>query len=263
MSEPALLAELAHEDPIRRHAALESLAAPGVALDADALEAVVACLGALHKSVQRRAADLLQQTESRAPVVARLRRASAGADARLAWGATYALGRLGIVEPAMVRPLVEVLGRRDGDERWAAAVLLTRCARAYGDAVVTTLVAAAADPDPERRKMALYVLRDAAPAHPAVREATMVGLRDPVVGVRFAALSTLLRLVPVPSEACALVLSLFRDDPEIGLRRAAVNALGSVGRGVSAAAAVLADAATSDDPGLRRAAVAARRRLET
>ena len=264
MTAPAVLAELKDADPARRQAALDRLATVSGELDADLLAVLIDCLGAPHKSVQRRAADLIARIEAsmRSEVVARLRRAGAGSDPALAWGATYALGRLGVAEPAMVGPLLEVLARRDGDERWAAAALLTRCARAHGADVIATILAAAGDIDSERRKMALYVLRDSAPCDPDVHAATRRGLGDPAVGVRFAALSTLQRLEPLPADACALVLRLLREDPEPGLRRAAMNALGVVGRGVSAATRAVAAAAVSDDPGLRRAASAARRRLE-
>jgi HEAT repeat protein len=194
-------------------------------------------------------------------VVACLRSALGSADARLRWGATYALGRLGLVEPGMFAPLFEALGQRDGDRRWAAAELLATCARAHPDPVVAALLAAVSDPEAERRKMALYVLRDVAPASRAVHEATLRSLDDPAIGVRFAALAALARLQPVPPEACTLVLGLVRRDPDAGLRRAALCTLGDVGRGVSAVDAALAAAATSDDPGMRRAARVARRRF--
>src|SRR5204863_3301216 len=92
----------------------------------------------------------------------------------------------------------------------------------------------------QQRKMALYVLRDVAPHDERVRAVTVTSLVDDAVGVRFAALSALVRLVPRPPEACDLVLALAMRDPEPGLRRAAIGALGWVGRGVSAVAAALA-----------------------
>lgn len=263
MSDPVLLAGIADPDPSRRRVALERLAASSAPLDAATMVAVVACLDSPQKAVQRLAADVLSRVEAglRTPVVTRLRSALAAPDARLRWGATYALGRLGLVEPAMLAPLLEALGQRDGDLRWAAAELLTTCARVHPDPVLAALLAAVSDQEAERRKMALYVLRDVAPASGAVRDATIRGLADPAVGVRFAALAALSRLRPLPPEACTLVLGLVRADPDPGLRRAALCTLGEVGRGVSAVDAALADAATSNDPGMRRAARVARRRF--
>ena len=262
MSDQLLLPKAVTADPLRRRMALERLAASADPLDEEAIAAVVACLDTPVKAVQRLAADLLSrvEAETRRAVVSRLRAAIGAPDPQLRWGATYALGRLGIFEPAMIAPLLEALAQRDGDLRWAAADLLTTCARVHPDPVLAVLLSAVTDQEPERRKMALYVLRDVAPAKQAVHEAVIRGLRDAAVGVRFAALSALARLQPVPPEACRLVLGLVRDDVDAGLRRAALCALGNLGRGVSDVEDALAAATASDDPGMRRAALVARRR---
>lgn len=264
MTDAALLADLGADEPLRRLTGLERLLAAAAPLDDAAIAAVVACLATPVKKVQRGAADLLSAVgaDMRPAVAARLRVALASEDPALRWGASYALGRLGLFEPAMIAPLVEVLGRRDGDLRWAAAALLQTCATVHADLVLTAVVPAAAHDDPERRKMALYVLRDVAPAHPAAYDAAMRGLADPALGVRFAALAVLARVATVPPEACARVLMLARADPDAGLRRAALCTLGVVGAGVSEVDAVLAAAAASDDPSDRRAAGLARRRRD-
>jgi HEAT repeat protein len=263
VSDRIFLAEFDAADPLGRRTALERFAASTAPLDGAAIVAVVACLDTPLKAVQRRAADLLSQVEAgaRTEVVSRLRTAIVSDNPRLRWGATYALGRLGIVEPAMIGPLLEALGQQDGDQRWAAVDLLIACACSHPELVKSTLLDAAADPEPERRKMALYALRNVAPASPDVHQATLRGLRDPAVGVRFAALSALARLEPIPPEASALVLALCRGDPDAGLKRAALCTLGQVGCRVSDVEAALAAAATSDDPAMRRAAQVARRRL--
>jgi hypothetical protein len=263
MSADELLADLAAPDVDRRRAALERLAMGGERLDAATIAALVACLATPRKAVQRGAADLLARVApaDRAMVVDRLRAALAGADAAFRWGAAYCLGRLGLVDAAIVPTLVEALGARDGDQRWAAADLLVVCARAHRADVLAAMLAAAADDEPDRRKMALYVLRDVAPEEPALHATTVRALSDAAVGVRLAALAVLVRLEPRPGDAWRLVDGLVRSDPDPGVRRAALAALGSVGRGVSAVEAVLANAEASDDPGLRRAAALARRRL--
>ncbi len=250
-------------DPLHRRASLEAIAAADDAVDEATMMAVVDCLAVPEKAVQRLAADLLRRVapEVRAATATRLRAAMGSGDVVWRWGAVYALGRLGLAEPSMIAPLLEALGDRDGDRRWAAAELLTTCARAHADLVVAALLAAIDDDEPARRKMVLYALRDVAPANRDVHVATLRGLADPSVGVRFAALAALIRLEPTPAEACDRVLALARDDPEGGLRRAALCALGDVGRGVSAAENAIAAAEASDDPLLRRAAAIARRRL--
>jgi len=242
---------------------LERLAATNDPLDEPTMTALVAALASAEKAIQRLAADMLQRVapETRVATVARLRVALGSDDANWRWGAVYALGRIGLAEPAMISPLLEALGDRDGDRHWAASQLLGVCARAHRDLVVAALLAAAGDREPVRRKMALYTLRDVAPADGEVHAAALRGLGDPAVGVRFAALAALIRLEPIPAEACTAVLALTRDDPDDGLRRAALCALGDVGRGVSAAESVIAAAEASDEPLLRRAASIARRRL--
>ena len=262
MSLDATIAALAHPDARHRLAALEELATAPL-LDDDALLAVVACLATPKKAVQRQAAELLCRggASSRAVVMARLRAGAVDPDPRLRWGATYTLARLGIRDPELLSPLLEALGRPDGDERWAAAELVTAWSRSHADIVLPALLAAARDPNAERRKMALYVLRDVAAAEPATRVVTYEALVDRRVSVRFAALAALVRLEPLPADACEVVLGLCRDDPDPGLRRAALGALGFVGRGVAAARAAITAAARSDDAALRRAARLAERRL--
>lgn len=264
MTDAALLAELAHADPLRRCAALDRLTATVGTLDASLVEAVVDCLGLPQKAAQRQAADLLARSAPgvRPAVAVRLRAALASPALRHRWGAAFALGRLGIVEVAMVGPLIETLGQRDGDERWAAAALVTACARVHRAEVVGALLAAATDAVADRRKMALYALRDAAPDDPAVHAAALRGLDDAAVGVRFAALSALTRLRPTPGGASARVLRVAREDVDAGVRKAALVTLGQIGRGDPAVRAALEAATHADDPGLRRAAAIALHRLD-
>lgn len=255
--------DLVATDAYRRRAALERLATSTQPLERPVIAAVVGCLAIPEKSVQRLAADLLRDVEPelRPEVAAELRAAMAAPDPCWRWGATWALGRLGVFEPPMIEPLLEALGAVDGDQRWAAAELLTTCARIHPELVLTALLAAAADALSERRKMVLYVLRDVAPTHVGVRAVTRRGLGDPAVGVRFAALAALARLEPRPPDAATLVLALARTDPDPGLRRAALTTLGAIGRGVREVEREIAAASTSDDPATRRAAAIARRRL--
>ncbi|MCC6849348.1 MAG: hypothetical protein IT294_12675 [Deltaproteobacteria bacterium] len=255
--------DLVADDPRARRAALERLGASPDDLDAALVDAVVDCLAAPVKAVQRLAADVLARLPAggRAAAVARLTAALTAADVHARWGAAYALGRLDVAEPAMITTLVDALGERDGERRWAAAAMLVRCVRVRADLVIPALVAAAGDVDAARRRMALYALRDAAPAHAATRVAALRGLEDAAVGVRLAALAALARIEPATTETCARVLALACGDVAAGVRRAALCALGNVGRGVSAAAEAIAAAEASEDAQWRRAAAIARRRL--
>ena len=260
-----MLVALASSDGGRRAAALVELARTRAPLSRTVVSAVIACLAIPDKRVQRLAADLLRDVaaELRPDVIAGLRAAIVSDDPDGRFGAAQALGRLGVVDLAMLPPLFEALGGLDGDRRWAAAELITTCARVDADRVVAALLAAVGDDVAERRKMALYVLRDVAPGRPEVRDATARALVDPAVGVRFAALAALVRLEPLPADACDLVLARVRTDPDAGLRRAALTALGEIGRGVAAVEREVVAAESSDDPATRRAAAIARRRLAT
>lgn len=260
-----MLVALASPDGGDRAAALVELARTRAPLSRAGVSAVVTCLAIPDKRVQRLAADLLRDVavELRPDVIAELRAALASEDRERGFGAAWALGRLGVVDLAMLPPLFEALGGRDGDRRWAAAELITTCARVAADQVVAALLDAVGGDVAERRKMALYVLRDVAPGRPDVRHATTRALADPAVGVRFAALAALVRLEPLPADACQLVLTRARTDPDAGLRRAALTALGEIGRGVDAVEREVVAAESSDDPATRRAAAIARRRLAT
>ena len=263
MSEERLRA-LASADARVRLAALEELAAEDGPLAAPLALAVVECLGSGSKALQRRATDVLRHADeaARPPVIAALRTALAAPDASRRWGAAYALGRLEVLDPALVPPLLEALGDRDGDRRWAAAEIMVGCGARHPGAVVPALRAALHAPLPELRKMALYVLRDLGRHGVALADfvdALLAATRDDDAAVRLAALAVLVRLERPPSAACDAALRLATADPTPGVRRAAMSALGVLGRGVPAAQAALDAALASDDVSMRRAAEGARR----
>jgi len=253
---------LASPDASARLAALEELAAAG-ALDERDVLAVVACLGTGTKALQRRAADVLCAAEATASpaVLARLRVALAAPGVDERWGAAYALGRLDVLEPALVPVFLEALAHHDADRRWAAAALLVGCGARDSSTTVPALLTAARGESAELRRMALYVLRDLAPADARVASTFLHALDDANATVRLAALSALTRLTAPPPGACGHVLRLARDDRDAGVRRAALSALGRLGVGVADAETAIAAAERASDPATRRAAAAARRQL--
>jgi HEAT repeat protein len=262
----AVLERLRSPDTLVRSGVLADLAAATGALSAAIALALVDGLASGPKALQRQAADLLGRTEASArPVVLeRLRAGCRSEDAGMRWGAAFALGRIGVLEVGMIGPLLEALESHDGDRRWAAAELVVACGRMHRTAVVDALLGASTRSDSAvLRKMALYALRDLAPEEGSVRDAFVRGLGDGDAGVRMAALSGVCRVEPPPDGVCTVVLAMVSGDPEPGVRRAATSALGYVGRGDAAASSALDAAARSDDPGLRRAALTARRRLES
>ncbi len=246
-----------------RLAALERLVARHQPISAPLALAVVECLGAGSKALQRRAADALRCTsESARPIVlAALRRAAASADRDRRWGAAYTLGQLDVLEPVLVPALLEALQDRDGDRRWAAAELLVRCGMPHSTEVVSAVRDVLRATIPEGRKMALYVLRGLEIDAPEVTREMLGATHDGDAAVRLAALAALTGLREPPPDACEEALRLVREDPSPGVRRAAVSALGKLGRGVVAAAEAISAALDSADPSLRRAAQTAKRLL--
>jgi len=164
----------------------------------------------------------------------RLALAAPGVDER--WGAAYALGRLDVLEPALVPVFLEALAHHDADRRWAAAALLVGCGARDSSTTVPALLTAARGESAELRRMALYVLRDLAPADARVASTFLHALDDVNATVRLAALSALTRLT-------------------------ALSALGRLGVGVADAETAIAAAERASDPATRRAAAAARRQL--
>jgi len=229
--------------------------------DASARAALVDWLGADCKPVQRAAADALlcaAEQGAAADVCARLVAALGDASPRRRWGAAWTLSLLGPPPPACLPVLVDVIGHADGDLRWAAAAVLL--AMRDEPTLVPRLVALAGDGNPVQRKMALYCLRDldAGGAEPAA--AARRALDDPDAGVRLAALAAALRLGGDAHTLAAAVAARL-DDADAGVRRAAAATLGRLGVANDVVRAALARAIDGDDAALARAARAARTRL--
>jgi len=238
---------------------LAAIAEVATRRDADPaeVEALVEWLGHARKAVQRRAAEALAGLE--APGVAEEIRAQLGAaDARLRWGAAWALALRGPLPVEALPVVIESLGADDGDLRWAAAGLVVRLGPEAH--VVPALSALTASGSPAQRKMALYCLRDLGVRAPDLDRVVVRALADPDRDVRLAAMSALARLTTdAPRAAACLVDALATGDDRV--RRAAAAALGALGERSPAVLAALEQAAAAPDPALHRAVVGALRRL--
>ncbi len=200
---------------------------------------------------------MLAATDS--SVRGRLADALRAPDLALQWGAIYGLSRLGPAPPESLPILVEALGSDDGDVRWAtAAILAAMDTRAT---VVGQLVGVARDGRPTQRKMALYCLRDLGGSLPAIDAVVHAALDDPDVGVRLAAITSLPR-VAIDRLGASRRLIAALDEPHDSLRRAAAAALGALGLSTPTVRQRLHAAAASDDPSLGRAARRSLRLLE-
>jgi HEAT repeat protein len=263
-----VVSDLRDIDPARRLAAIELiLLAPGERLSDDALDALVECVGAAQKTIQRKAIDALAALAESgdARIVARLRASIVGDDRRVRWGAAYALAQIGAGAFAMhvADALSEALSDDDGDIRWAAANLLVRLGHEYPDEIRERLIVLGADRDHNARKMALYCIRDLGFGGAELLTVLERAVRDPDVHVRLAALAVVTRLTDASDGAARLALGCLETDSDPGVRRAAAVALGNLHHSSPGAAAALRTAAADDtDTSLARAARGALERLE-
>jgi HEAT repeat protein len=258
--------ELAREDPEARIAAILQIARnPRAQLSDGALAALLQCLGATHKAVQRRAVDALAAIAERdTRVLPALRAALGGNDQRTRWAAAYALGLIGdALDLTAQKTLLEALSNPDGDVRWAAAELVVRLGHESPDEIRLALIELGGHPDHHARKMALYCLRDLKFADPQVRTMVENASRSAEPTVRLAALSLLANLSDADDEAIAIAMRCLESDPTAGVRRAAASALGHLGRRSNRARDALARAAAqAHDASLRKAARQALQRME-
>ncbi len=263
-----LAAELSSNDPSRQLAAIDSiLSTPSSNVGGVALDALIACVGADRKSIQRRAIDALAALAAGgdARVVTALKHTMSAGNRRARWGAAYALAQIGDDSLALdaAGVLCEALGDDDGDIRWAASVLIVRLGRRHRDEIRARVISLASSGNPNARKMALYCIRDLAFAGSDLLAVLEIAVRDANVHIRLAALAVLAKLDEPSESAAAITLGCLESDPDAGVRRAAAIALGQVRGSTSRTVPALKIAAASEtDPALARAARNALERLE-
>ncbi len=253
-------ADLESVDPDARLGAVAVMAHRG-SLERDEIERLVGCLVDGDKRVQRRAAEVLAAVGEAAPELDRLLAQALGSpDRRARWGAAYCQSLRGRDSLASIEVWVEHLSAEDSDLRWAAHALLVQHAPRLGPAAIALVRAAVAAPDAQRRKMALYCLRDIRPRADSSEELARLAINDPDVDVRLAAVAAYPVLATDPDRAApALCACLGDTDP--GVQRAAAVALGKLGSAGPQVLVALEESARSSDSGLQRAARGALARL--
>jgi len=225
--------------------------------DDSELEALLAGLASPAKAVARRSAEALAARVLSDPkITLMLRAALSHPDARMRWGAAYALGMIdGALGADAIPALVEAIGSRDGDIRWAAAELIIRIGREHPNLMRDALAAIGDDAGIEAGKMALYCLRDLGASGPDVMARAVAAARSTHPALRLAALAILSRCVGTDvSVATEIVLEMLESDADAGVRRGAAIALGRIGEKSAHIAAALLRASASDDASLARAA---------
>jgi len=264
MNQEAVAIALNDADPEIRLGAIAEVAANSHALNDGALDALIACLGANRKIVQRRASEALAGlTANNTGIVEKLRTALGHSDARMRWGVAYALGLIDDALDLRAMPaLLEALASSDGDVRWAAAELVVRLGKTHREAVGAQLLTLARDGNLNARKMALYGLRDVGGASDQLLDAAEHCCAQNHSLLKMAALS-LISHISAGQRASALAIRLLQDDPDEGVRRCAAVALGHIGDRSPQVKQALVEAASIDgDIYLKRAAQAALARLD-
>jgi hypothetical protein len=224
------------------------------------LDALTDCLRAPVTAVRRAAAETLAALATAAPAVrSRLTATLQASDAALRWGAAYGLARLGPAPAESLPILLDALGSSDGDVRWATAAMLV--GMADRDAVVEQLVGVTRAGSPVQRKMAVYCLRDVAGSLSGIDSVLFAALDDPEAGVRLAAVTSLPRVAIDRVDASRRLLAAL-DDTVATVRRSAAAALGALRLSTPAVLNRLRAAAAADDPSLARAARRSLRLLE-
>ncbi len=172
------------------------------------------------------------------------------------WPIAYILGHLPLPSGAVVRTLLESLDHREPDIRWAIALLLVRMAQTEGDLVKLFSGLCAAGTSNQKR-MAIYCIRDLNLPDSQCLRALLSALRDTDATVRVAAVTSLKLRADVDADAENQLLELFLNDPDLRVRNAAAVTLAQLGSPSEAFVAALEQAGASENPRLKKAAIAA------
>ncbi len=225
-------------------------------------------LASNNREVQRSACDEALKELGRKPEFREaLHRLLSKAELRTRFAAAFVLFQEGRPSLRLLPTLLDSLDLDDGDLRWMAAHMLAALGRMQGE-VYPVLLHECRRPDaPQRRRMALYVLRELASEREETKQAFLAALGDPDAAVRRAALSSLAKLSD-PDRACVeRALEIARSDRDPRMQRIAAVVLPDLvlhlPEAHDAVAGVLRELASSHDPSLVRAAHAATHRLST
>lgn len=265
MDPTQLSSALLSDDVASRLAALEALDRHDAQspLPPDVSRGLLACLGHARKAVQRgAAAQLVRFARTQPPLVQALLQKLSDPDPRVRWTAAFTLSHIDLPEPSPLPVLIENLGREESDLRWAAATAVVRLA-AQHPSVIDAMLRLACSGNAVQRRMALYCLRDLAQTGPAACAVYLACLDDPDPMVRLGSLSCLGKSRSATSAVQEKLLQVFAADPDPGVRRATAVTLGQLSASTPAVIAALSKAAQADDSGLRKAAGAALKNLQT
>jgi HEAT repeat protein len=223
-------------------------------------------LGSTERALQRAARDEASARLQREPGFREtLYRLLIKGSPRARFSAAYVLFHEDRPTLRLLPTLLDLLELEDGDLRWTTANMLATLGRMQAEVYPVLLHESLRAEAPQRRRMALHVLRELAPERVETKEAFLSALKDRDSGVRRAALSSLAKLTD-PDHACLnQALELARSGRDPTLQRIAVVVLPDLvahhPEARDAVAALLEEHGNSDDLSLARTAQAAKDRL--
>jgi len=225
--------------------------------ESERIASLIQSLSHPDKKVTRDAADALISIAPDFPQLAeQLNRLIAETPAESRWPIAYVLGHISPASPSCLPLLTETLGSKDPDIRWAAARLLIRLGKGeHGiDALLIELLKSGSS---TQRRMAAYCLRDLDLKDRPSLQALMESLRDPDPLVRVATVAGLKIRSDIGKDGLDYLLDLFLRDSDPRVRHTTALALAQLGAPSREIRQALEEASRSDEPQLKKAAVAA------
>jgi HEAT repeat protein len=172
------------------------------------------------------------------------------------WPIAYVLAHISSPSSLCLRVLGEALGAMDPDIRWAVALLLVRLAK-QDHGIVGLLFDLLKSGTAAQRRMAVYCLRDIDPKAAAFLPALLESMEDADPLVRVAVVTSLKARADIGEAGLSRLLDLLLKDPDPRVRRASTLALARLGAPTVEIRRALDNACRSEDPQLKKAAIAA------
>jgi HEAT repeat protein len=222
---------------------------------------LIADLGSDEKPIVRAAVNaLIALAENSAELRATLQSKMKDPQPNNLWAIAYVLAHLPQPSRDVVQRLLDSLGHKDADIRWAIGLLLVRLA-ATDEWTTRELLRRCSCGDALQRRMAIYCVRDLHLRDAASTEVFFSALRDPDPLVRIAAAAGLKRK-SLDTPGKDVLLAVFQEDPDSRVKSVAAVTLAQMGNPSEDFLRALNLAEGSDDEQLRRAAKAALSLLE-
>jgi HEAT repeat protein len=221
------------------------------------IASLIEALNHSDKRMIRRAADGLISMAPQFPQLAqRLDQLLGARGSENRWPIAYVLAHISCPSSLCLEVLKETLNSKDPDIRWAISLLLVRLAK-NDKAIVAIFFDLLKTGTPTQRRMAVYGLRDLNLRDSASLQMLVGSLEDPDPLVRVAIVTSLKSRAGMSKDYLDRLLRLFLQDPDSRVRHTLALTLAELGSTSDEIHSALANASRTDDPHLKKAALAA------